>query len=79
MEWGRSTPTRPGIGRLEQQEAIDAAVWWVLARPEIFLNTVGDINLLPRVLDAASRFDANRSQAELTDQVARLSFEPLFV
>jgi aryl-alcohol dehydrogenase-like predicted oxidoreductase len=64
---------------LEHQDEIDVAVWWVLARPGIFLNTVGDINLLPRVLDAASRFDANRSQAELADYVSRLSFEPLFV
>ena len=64
---------------MEQQDEIDAAVWWVLARPGIFLNTVGDINLLPRVLDAASRFDASTAQAELAGQVARLSFEPLFV
>jgi aryl-alcohol dehydrogenase-like predicted oxidoreductase len=75
QEHTRSTWYRP----LEHQEEIDAAVWWVLARPTIFLNTVGDINLLPRVLDAASRFDAKRSQAELADHVARLSFEPLFV
>jgi len=75
QEHTRSTWYQP----LEQQDEIDAAVWWVLARPGIFLNTVGDINLLPRVLDAASRFDAQRSQAELADQVARLSFEPLFV
>jgi hypothetical protein len=75
QEHTHSTWYRP----LEHQDEIDAAVWWVLAREEIFLNTVGDINLLPRVLDAASRFDAARSQAELADQVARLSFEPLFV
>jgi aryl-alcohol dehydrogenase-like predicted oxidoreductase len=75
QEHTHSTWYRP----LEQQDEIDAAVWWVLARPGIFLNTVGDINLLPRVLDAASRFDAARSQAELADQVAQLSFEPLFV
>jgi aryl-alcohol dehydrogenase-like predicted oxidoreductase len=75
QEHTHSTWYRP----LEQQEEIDAAVWWVLARPGIFLNTVGDINLLPRVLDAASRFDTQRMQAELADQVARLSFEPLFV
>jgi aryl-alcohol dehydrogenase-like predicted oxidoreductase len=75
QEHTRSTWYRP----LEHQDEIDAAVWWVLARPGIFLNTVGDINLLPRVLDAASRFDAARSQAELADQVAQLSFEPLFV
>jgi hypothetical protein len=75
QEHTHSTWYRP----LEDQDEIDAAVWWVLARPTIFLNTVGDINLLPRVLDAASRFDAKRSEAELAEQVSQLSFEPLFV
>jgi hypothetical protein len=71
----RSTWYQP----LEDQDDIDVAVWWVLAQPGIFLNTVGDIDLLPRVLDAASRFDASMVQAELGDRVARLTFEPLFV
>lgn len=85
----KSIAYRPWLGQthtwstwyrpLEQQTEIDAAVWWVLAQPGVFLNTVGDITLLPRVLDAASRFDATRSQAELTDDVARLHCEPLFV
>ncbi|HEX6606259.1 MAG TPA: aldo/keto reductase, partial [Chloroflexia bacterium] len=74
-EHTRSTWYKP----LENQTDIDAAVWWVLARPGIFLNTVGDINLLPRVLDAASRFDPAMTQAALEPRVAQLSFEPLFV
>jgi aryl-alcohol dehydrogenase-like predicted oxidoreductase len=41
---------------LEDQEDIDRAVHWVLDLPDVFLNTVGDLTLLPRVLDAASRF-----------------------
>ena len=41
---------------LEDSLDIERAVHWVLARPEIFLNTVGDLDLLPIVLDAASRF-----------------------
>ena len=41
---------------LEEQQDIDLAVHWVLKRPGIFLNTVGDIHLLPKVLDAASRW-----------------------
>lgn len=64
---------------LENQEEIDAAVWWVMARPGIFLNTAGDINLLPHMLDAASRFESQMSQAELADRVAQMNFEPLFV
>lgn len=71
----RSTWYKP----LEDQEDIDAAVWWVLARPGLFLNTVGDITLLPRVLDAASRFDDTMSQADLEAHVAKLNCEPLFV
>ncbi len=39
---------------LTDQGAIDTAVAWVLGRPDIFLNTVGDIHLLPKVLDAAA-------------------------
>ncbi len=51
---------------LERQEDIDRAVHWVLGRPGIFLNTAGDLSLLPRVLDAASRFTARPSDAEMT-------------
>jgi aryl-alcohol dehydrogenase-like predicted oxidoreductase len=67
---------------LQNQEDIDMAVWWVLARPGIFLNTVGDLNLLPRVLDAASRFEQSTpvlSPTGLQDHLSRLSFVPLFV
>lgn len=42
---------------LEAQEDIDRAVQWVLGVPDVFLNTVGDLALLPRVLDAARRFE----------------------
>ncbi|HSB41850.1 MAG TPA: aldo/keto reductase [Methylomirabilota bacterium] len=50
---------------LERQNDIDRAVHWVLGRPGIFLNTVGDLTLLPRVLDAASRFAGRPSDAEM--------------
>src|SRR6266581_2205407 len=52
---------------LESQADIDLAVWWVLGRPGVFLNTVGDVNLLPRVLDAASRFDRQPDDAAMDD------------
>lgn len=67
---------------LEEQKEIDMAVWWVLAKPGVFLNTVGDIHLLPRVLDAASRFDEHRqeiSQARAGEHLASLGAIPLFV
>ncbi len=51
---------------LERQEDIDRAVHWVLGRPGVFLNTAGDLTLLPRILDAASRFTRRPPDAEMT-------------
>lgn len=43
---------------LSDQQEIDKAVHWCLSRPGIFINTVGDVTLLPKVLDAAARYEA---------------------
>jgi hypothetical protein len=64
---------------LEDQADIDRAVHWVLGRPGIFLNTVGDIHLLPKVLEAASRFETAPTEAEMKAEVERLEIAPLFV
>lgn len=64
---------------LEDQADIDKAVHWVLGRPGIFLNTVGDIHVLPKVLDAADRFQAPPSDAEMRELMEKLAMEPLFV
>jgi aryl-alcohol dehydrogenase-like predicted oxidoreductase len=42
---------------LEAPADIDRAVHWALGIPGIHLNTVGDLTLLPKVLDAAARFE----------------------
>lgn len=60
-----------------EQHEIDLAVHWVLRRPGIFLNTPGDIHLLPKVLDAARRFQPG-PQAEIEEQLAALEPTPLF-
>ncbi len=64
---------------LEDQHDIDLAVHWALSRPGIFLNTVGDIHLLPKVLDAASRFQSAPPDTEMQELVTRLGMLPLFV
>jgi len=84
----KSIALRPWLGRehtrttwyepLEEQSDIDLAVWWVLGRPGVFLNTVGDIELLPRVLDAASRFDKRPTEEAMSALVERSRLEPLF-
>lgn len=63
---------------LEDQGEIDQVVHWVLSRPGIFLATVGDIHLLPKVLDAAARFSAAPSIERIEAEVARIELEPLF-
>lgn len=62
---------------LSTQSDIDWAVHWVLSRPGVFLNTAGDITLLPKVLEAASRFDP--SQEAMTQPRSGLELEPIFV
>ncbi len=65
---------------LEEQADIDMATHWALSWPGIFLNTVGDIHVLPRVLDAASRFQqVAPSDEEMEAMVGRMEMEPLFV
>lgn len=63
----------------EDQAEIDAIIHWVLSRPGIFLNTVGDIYLLPKVLNAAQRFDENATQADFEDAITQIEAEPLFI
>jgi len=63
---------------LTTQASIDQAVHWVLGQDGVFLNTPGDISLLPKVLDAASRFETRPSEAEMQSMVSELTMEPLF-
>ncbi len=63
----------------EGTDEIDLAVWWAMGRPGIFLNSVGDVDLLPRVLDAANRFQSKPDDSEMNALVASSHSEPLFV
>jgi len=77
--WGdrphtRSTWYQP----LEDQADIDLAVHWVLGEPAVFLNSVADIHLLPRVLDAAQRFERRPSDEAMQSLLEKASMEPLF-
>lgn len=64
---------------LREQEAIDAAVHWVLGRPGVYLNTVGDIHILPLVLDAAERFADRPSDQQMESLAESWEMAPLFV
>ena len=85
----KSIARRPWLGRehtrdtwyepLSEQADIDLAVWWVLGRPDIFLTSVGDTGLLPRVLDAAARFSARPAEQQMQSLLSRDEVLPLFV
>ncbi len=59
---------------------IEIAVHWVLGREGVFLNTVGDVRVLPHVLRAAASFAGERpSDDRMQELLARRSLAPLFV
>ena len=77
---GQEHTTTTWYEPLQDQPDIDTAVHWVLGQPGVFLNTAGDVRLLPKVLDAAERFDGARpSDASMAALVAKQSMAPLFV
>ncbi len=78
--WRQGTPRHAQVWYepLSDQAHIDLAVHWVLSRPNLFLNTVGDLNLLPMVLDAAARFTAAPSDAQMQRLLAEAHITPMF-
>ena len=75
---GREQTAATWYEPLREQADIDLAVHWVLARPGIFLNTVADVVLLPKVLDAASRYGSRPSDEAMEQLLSRRELVPLF-
>jgi aryl-alcohol dehydrogenase-like predicted oxidoreductase len=75
---GREQTAATWYEPLRAQEDIDLAVHWVLGRPGVFLNTVGDVTLLPKVLDAARRFEARPADGALDELLSQRHLVPLF-
>ncbi|MEE9489960.1 MAG: aldo/keto reductase [Thermoplasmata archaeon] len=63
---------------LETQEAIDQSVHWSLGFQDSFLITPGDMQLLPKVLDAANRFEARPSEADMVALAEEFAIRPVF-
>jgi len=70
----RTTWYRP----LEEQADIDLATHWIFGNPQVFLNTAGDINILPRILESAHRFISCPTDQQMQALSQRLQMEPLF-
>jgi aryl-alcohol dehydrogenase-like predicted oxidoreductase len=63
---------------LEDPGDIAQAVRWVLARPGIFLNSVGDVDLLPHVLEAAATAGPTPSDDDMRHLEQRAGLVSIF-
>jgi len=73
-KWSHSTWYEP----LTDEEAITRCVHWVMSIPGIFLNTVGDLQELPKVLKAANSFVQCPSKEEMNAIVEEMQMQILF-
>ncbi|MFN8595772.1 MAG: aldo/keto reductase [Anaerolineae bacterium] len=64
---------------LEDHRAREQTIHWILGNPQVFLNTAGDIHLLPSVLDEVARFETRPSDNVMRELVTAQAMEPLFV
>ncbi len=64
---------------LEGQADIDRSIHWIMGLlPNAFINTAGDVNLLPKILDAASRFARQPTDAEMSEMLGAARMTSLF-
>lgn len=77
--WGALPKNRnPWYQPLEAKAHIDRAVHWVMGRGDVFINTVGDRELLPRVLSAASRFESRPDDAAMRALIDEAGITSIF-
>ena len=85
----KSAARRPWLGRehtaatwyepYEDQDALDLSLWWSLGRDGVHVISPGDVDMLPKVLEAASRFDDVPTDEAMRALNERADAAPLFV
>ena len=73
-KWSHSTWYEP----LTDEAAIAKCVHWVMGIPDVFLNTVGDLQELPKVLKAAADFEQCPQAEEMNQTVEQERMQMLF-
>jgi hypothetical protein len=63
---------------LSNQEAIDKFIHWVLGIPDVFLITAGDMQVLPKILEAAANLQDSPSDETMKKLVEKYSIKPIF-
>jgi aryl-alcohol dehydrogenase-like predicted oxidoreductase len=77
--WGTSSQTHNTYfyEPLISQDSIDRAVHWSLGLSDSFLITAGDMRLLPKILDASTRFEKQPSDTEMSKLVNEFDMKPI--
>ena len=70
----RSTWYQP----LEEQEDIDRGVHYGMSQGKVFLNTCGDLTILPKFLEAATRYQSCPSDEDLEAMLKDQSMTSIF-
>jgi aryl-alcohol dehydrogenase-like predicted oxidoreductase len=60
------------------QASIDLAIHWAMGCSGAFINTAGDIHVMPKILEAASHFDEVPSNAQMQAMTQSQTAEPLW-
>ena len=64
---------------LDNPTSVKQAVHWAMAKEYIFLNSTGDLDVLPMVLKAAAEYEGNPPSSEIMEElVASEGMEPIF-
>jgi aryl-alcohol dehydrogenase-like predicted oxidoreductase len=64
---------------LEAQRDIDRAIHWLMGlHRDVFVNTAGDLTLLPKILDAASRFERPPADQQMSQMLEGTRMTSLF-
>jgi predicted aldo/keto reductase-like oxidoreductase len=63
---------------LTDEDSIQRAVHWVLSNEQVFLNSTGDIRILPHILKAAQEAIRKPSDEEMETLVKKEMITPLF-
>jgi len=62
----------------DTQPEVDLAIHWALGRPGVFINTSGDIHVLPKIIEAANRYQGKPSDAQMENMLREQEAEPLW-
>lgn len=64
---------------LEAQADIDRAIHWIMGLlPDVFINTAGDLTLLPKILESASRYERRPADEAMSEMLGATRMTSLF-